>query len=234
MGRVKINPQELYVYLRKNLNLCVTDNGLIYLHNNGRWGKISSREFKAIIKAHLPVISRTKSQIEAVYYEIVETDYFGISEDDFDSDEKIINFSNGIYNIHSEELLPHEPKYLSTIQIPCDFVAGLTWDNAPNFSKFVQDMFGDDYATRDFFLQFCGAVISNIKGSRYKKMLMMVGDGNTGKSLALKLVMELIGRENCVSMDFKKMGERFGTAPLYGKRLNKCCHAMLHFMSKPL
>jgi len=218
-GQIKIKPQKLYLYLKEQKNLIVTDKGNIYLYENGKWGMLSAVRCKAIIKSHMPALQREKRHIEAVYYEFC-TDFADVEEEAFNSDESIINFKNGIYNIYSDELTQHDPKYLSTVQIPCDYVPGLMIDDAPYFKAYMDDMFSDDDATRNFWYEFVGAVISNIKGWRFKKLLMMVGEGNTGKTLALEIVMALIGKDNCVSIDFKKMNERFGTAPLYGKRLD--------------
>lgn len=50
-------------------------------------------------------------------------------------------------------------------------------------------------------------------------MLILVGEGNTGKTQIRELTMYLLGRENCVSIDMRKLNERFATAQLYRKRL---------------
>ena len=46
-----------------------------------------------------------------------------------------------------------------------------------------------------------------------------MGAGNTGKTQLRELTMNLLGRDNCVSIDMKKINERFGAAQLYQKRL---------------
>ena len=80
-------------------------------------------------------------------------------------------------------------------------------------------MLGDDTDTKTFLLQVIGLVCSNIFCWRLKKILLLVGDGNTGKSILRELTMRLIGLENCVSIELKRLGERFGSSALYGKRL---------------
>ena len=64
-----------------------------------------------------------------------------------------------------------------------------------------------------------GAVLSNVKGWRFKKSLFMVGPGDTGKSQLKSLVERIIGRGNYSTMDLEQMEARFGTAMVKGKRL---------------
>ncbi len=46
-----------------------------------------------------------------------------------------------------------------------------------------------------------------------------MGEGNTGKSQLLKLLAMLVGSDNYVSTDLREIEEKFGTFPLWGKRL---------------
>ena len=68
-------------------------------------------------------------------------------------------------------------------------------------------------------LEFGGACISNVMGSRMKKALFLVGKGDTGKSQLKSLVEQLIGRDNFISIDLSEMEARFGSSNIYGKRL---------------
>lgn len=61
--------------------------------------------------------------------------------------------------------------------------------------------------------------ISNVSGYLPKKALFLYGEGDTGKSKLLELMSLLIGNENYCAMDLKGIEERFGTAPLWRKRL---------------
>lgn len=45
-----------------------------------------------------------------------------IEIDQLNGDENIINFSNGLLDISSGRIIPHNPSVYSTIQIPCDYV----------------------------------------------------------------------------------------------------------------
>ena len=68
-------------------------------------------------------------------------------------------------------------------------------------------------------MEYIGAAVSNVCGYRFKKMLILVGEGNTGKSVLRTLVIRLLGEESCATIDIKRLQERFGTYQLYLKRL---------------
>ena len=218
-GKFYIITQELYKHLHDSVHLVTTDSGNIYLYDSrGVWKQITQNTCKGIIKEFLPIRYRTYKHWNMIFEEFL-TDLSDIEEKDFNADENIINFQNGALDLRTMELKPHNPTYLSTIQIPCAYNPDLTWDNAPTFKKYLNDLLGDDEVTKVFLLEFLGAIISNVYGWRYKKMLLMVGDGNTGKSVLRELAKHMIGLNNCVSIELRKIGERFGSSSLYGKRL---------------
>ena len=216
---VYIKVQELYKYLHDHIHLKVTPSGNIFLYDSsGVWEQITPNICMGIIKSFLPVRYRTYKHWRMIFEEFV-TDLSDVEEKDFNTDENIINFQNGILDLRTMELKPHSHEYLTTIQIPCEFKPDLTWDSCPTFRNYLTDLLGDDTDTKTFLLQVIGLVCSNIFCWRLKKILLLVGDGNTGKSILRELTMRLIGLENCVSIELKRLGERFGSSALYGKRL---------------
>lgn len=218
-GKVYIVTQELYKYLHDFVHLITTDSGNIYLYDgSGVWKRITPNTCKGIIKEFLPIRYRTYRHWNSIFEEFM-TDLSDVEEKDFNSDENIINFQNGILDLRAMELKPHSHEHLTTIQIPCEYKPNLTWDSCPTFQKYLTDLLGNDTDTKTFLLQVIGLVCSNIFCWRLKKILLLVGDGNTGKSILRELTMRLIGLENCVSIELKRLGERFGSSALYGKRL---------------
>ncbi|MBC8543215.1 DNA primase family protein [Bianquea renquensis] len=164
-GQIRIDRQKLYCHMKEHLKLKITDAGNIYLLNGNIYKRLSEREFKALIKEYLPVEYRHDKDWESIWKEFA-TDFPDVEETDFNSNENIVPFQNGI-----------------------------------------------------LLLEYIGAILSNVKGWRFKKLLILVGAGNTGKTQLRELTMNLLGRENCISIDMKKINERFGAAQLYLKRL---------------
>ncbi len=64
-------------------------------------------------------------------------------------------------------LLPHSPKLLSTIQIPCN------WSDqtvpTPVFDQYMNTLTNGDAAIKELLLEFMGVCFSNIQGWRMKK-----------------------------------------------------------------
>ncbi len=216
-GRWIIDTHQLYIHLKNNYHLFVTRSCNNYLYYDGVYHSLNDVELKAFIKEFLPAESRTRKNWEDIFEEF-KTDN-PVEDDLLNSDENIINFNNGIYDISKNELREHSPEILSTIQIPCNFIETASLNNAPIFKKYLEELQGNDIVTRKFLLEYIGAIISNVQGSRFKKVLLLVGKGNTGKTQLREFVISLIGKQNNISIDLKNLNESFGVATLVNKRL---------------
>lgn len=75
------------------------------------------------------------------------------------------------------QLEPHSPKYLCTIQIPCDWSENDP--ETPVYDNFIKTLTDGDGFKQLFLEQFIGVAISNVRGYRMKKVLFLVGKGNT-------------------------------------------------------
>jgi P4 family phage/plasmid primase-like protien len=141
------------------------------------------------------------------------------AQEDLNADENIINFQNGLLKINGDrwELIPHSPEVLSTIQIPCNWIAAPI--PTPVFDQYIFTLTNGDPEVIELLLQYIGACISNIQGWRMKKTLFLVGSGNTGKSQLKSLTEKLLGRGNYIGIDLSEIEARFGTGAIYGKRL---------------
>ena len=224
-GRLKISPQLLVKYLlsKENENRIIPvrkagGTTSIFVYQNGCYKEMYKDELKGFVKSYMPLEYRTSKDIDAVYNELI-TEPCSVTLDDLDSNEDIINFENGLLHLSTHELTEHTPDVLSTIRIPCRYRPELTLDDAPIFSKFLDTLTSGDNIDATFILQFIGAILSNVPGYRYKKLLVLYGPGNTGKSQLRQLVTWLVGAQNCHSIDLSNIGRRFGTGQLYGKRL---------------
>ena len=116
-------------------------------------------------------------------------------------------------------MTPHSPTVYSSVLIPCDYNAGLTLDDCPKFKKFIFELTDGNEELVKFLMTYIGVIISNVYGYRYKKLLILLGKGNTGKSVLRSLVMKIIGKENCHSIDIKQLNSRFGAAQIINKRM---------------
>ncbi len=199
-----------------------------YDTESGVYRLVSDEIMKSYIKTNItnyfPDILRMRDVSEV--FQNVTTDHKRtVPETAVNSDENIINFRNGLLNLETMKLLPHSPDYKSTIQIDGEFVPETSEDmnelttKAPVFMQYLNDLANGDEQRTTLFLEIIGACLSNVSGYHFKKVFALIGASNSGKSVFINLIRLLIGAENCASIEFSRLDERFQSSAMYGKRL---------------
>ena len=99
----------------------------IYVYENGVYRLYAPDMFQGIIRDIIADYSRelvAMRDVKETYDQLVKDRNY-IRQEDLNADESIINFRNGLLKISADrlELIPHDPQVLSTIQIPCDWIA---------------------------------------------------------------------------------------------------------------
>ncbi len=217
-GHVRVIPGILHRYMLETWKFRKSDSGKLWVFNGKFWQEVPVQLLASIIKEFLPEQSRTYEDIQAVCREF-QTDAPDTFEDDFNNDENIIGFQNGVLDISKGELISHDSKHLITRIVNADYVSGTTAEDTPRWNTFLSDAFPNDDTTQKALMEVVGAILSNVWGSRYKSFFIIAGPGNTGKSKILELVQHLLGEGNYVSIDLKHLQDRFGVASLHHKRL---------------
>jgi len=137
-----------------------------------------------------------------------------------------INFKNGFYDPVTKKMLPHDPKYRATNQIPHDFnpergLKGSTvWDWLLNMLE------PDDL---EMLLQFSGLCLT--RDTRQQKFLILNGEGGTGKSTVIRMIDRMIGSENISNISLNQLTQRFSAFGLMGKLLNSCADLEIDALS---
>lgn len=229
---LKVNPMILSDYLKngeqnnkKVFNYYIvksSDNSNkyhIFVYNKGKYNKMAEDEFKGMIRLFIPQMLRTNRVVNEIYSDLISSSMF-IDESLFNSDENIINFQDGIFDLTKKKLLPHSPAYLSTIQIPAKYEDIAASDGkAPVFDKYINTLCDNNTDVIEILMECVGLSLSNVYGYRTKKVLFLVGEGNTGKSQIKSLVETMLGTSNFSSIDLKNLEKNFGLSTVYGKRL---------------
>ena len=137
---------------------------------------------------------------------------------DLNSDTNLINFKNGVWNIKQKRLLPHDPGYMFTIQIPhsvgeyVPFKETLMYD----FMKKTQ-LPKEDIKMILSYMAYCMTLSYGLK-----TFMVLVGQSNTGKSVLIRFFEHLIGKANTSSLSMHELNMRFYPSQLYSKLLNSC------------
>ena len=107
--------------------------------------------------------------------------------------ENIINFKNGLYNVESSKLVEHNSDYITQNQFDMNFnkkpVNNGYWD------KFMDSFTMGDIQLKNILQEWVGLILSNYNGSLVKKMLILYGEGDTGKSKFIDLLVKMIGEK---------------------------------------
>lgn len=126
----------------------------------------------------------------------------------------LVNLNNGILDIHTGEFLPHDPQYLFFTKIPIDYKAEA---DCPRIRKFLKEILQEDQVPvieewfgyslyREYFL---------------KKALILVGEGDTGKSTLLNLLYAFVGEKNVSGVSLQRLShDKFAAAHFYHKHIN--------------
>lgn len=127
----------------------------------------------------------------------------------------IINVLNGLLSIHDHSLTPHSPAEKSFVQLP------VTFDESAQSQRvldFVAEIIAEDAIPA--FWEFMGCCL--LPGYDYKKMLLLIGESNTGKSSIMNLIRRFLGEENTSSIPLQELSSTFSSAQLFGKLANIC------------
>ena len=126
----------------------------------------------------------------------------------------LVNVASGMLDWRTGALLPHDPKHLSTIQIPVKFDPAAT---CPVIDDFLLTTLPSDCI--DLALEWIGYCL--LPTAKYCKAIMCVGPAANGKSTFLGLLGAFLGQENTANIPLHELDEhRFKRAMLQDKLAN--------------
>ena len=125
-----------------------------------------------------------------------------------------IPLKNGVYDMNTKKLLPHSPLYRFTYQLPVIYDSNKSCPKTEAFLKQVlneeQEKIVQEWLGYYFYRMYL-----------FKKAIIFVGEGDTGKTTLLETIIFLLGRENISSISLQKMtSDKFAAAHLYEKHGN--------------
>jgi len=126
----------------------------------------------------------------------------------------LINLRNGILDIETGELLPHDPQLWFTSVIDVAYNPNA---KCPNFTRFLSEVLPPEahLTIQELF----GYVL--YRGNHARRAFLFIGSGGNGKSLLLDILTRWIGEENVSNKSLQDLEfNRFSVARLLGKHLN--------------
>jgi putative DNA primase/helicase len=130
----------------------------------------------------------------------------------------LLNLENGLLNLRTMVLSPHDPMLRTTLKLPIAYDPTAT---CPKIDQFCAQVFPEDAYDVGVpweVIALCACPVTGVE-----KAVLLVGEGANGKSVYLELVQAFVGKENSSAVSLQKIGTNtFATADLRGKLLNRC------------
>lgn len=138
--------------------------------------------------------------------------YLELHLTDFNKNPLSIVFSNGILNLRTMKLEPHNPNQLETIKLHVNYNPDAV---GPTADEFFNTATCGDVQIIQLLYEAIGYCF--LKTPELHKAFLLIGEGRNGKSTYLDIIKNICGMENCTSLDFKDLGEKFRVGMLHSK-----------------
>jgi len=142
----------------------------------------------------------------------------------------IIPFRNGLLWVskylegadESEYFLDSTPDYFTTFALPWDFDPLAT---CPNWMKFMRSTLLHDRDRYKLIQEWIGYCLT--PDTSKQKMMLLRGPKRSGKGTILRVLHEIVGREQAADLSLRKLTEQFGLQNMVGKQVALMNEAIL-------
>lgn len=127
--------------------------------------------------------------------------------------EPVVNLLNGMLDLRTGELLEHDPKYLSALQLP------VAWDPeavCPVYEAWLDDVIPEQ---KDHLEEVASTMLDPSRTPA--KAIFLFGPSKSGKSTFLRIMRTIAGAANTSAVTLHQLADdKFMAAQLYGRILN--------------
>lgn len=216
-GKYVLNANAFARYLLKRMELCMTEDGQLFLYKEPRgvWERITEKEVAKVARNLLhdvvPDIWRRSWEQEYLAALQLEMKFVRTVDEVY----HLLNLENGMLDLNEMKLIPHGTQWHSTIRIPVQYDPEA---QCPRFVQFLREVMLDDDE--------CIRVIQEIMGycltseMQVQKAFFFYGAGSNGKSVLAAVIERLCGLENVSHTPLSTLNKKFGMQELPGKILN--------------
>lgn len=160
----------------------------------------------------------SQNRIMEVFRLVIDDTRLQKQDSELNSNKNLINFKNGVWDIEEQRLLPHDSKYLQTIQIPHNVQEPIPFNETRLAAFFgLTSLSQEDIKMILYYMAYCLTLSYGLK-----TFMILCGQSNTGKSVLLRYIETLIGHENVSSLSMHELSMRFYPAQLHNRILNSC------------
>lgn len=128
---------------------------------------------------------------------------------------RIIPLENGLLDVDSHMLLPHDPAYFSSNCLPYAYDPDA---DCPRFYRFLDEIFEGDDQRIMLIRELLGYLL--VHDTSQQVFFAFTGEGSNGKSALLSVITHLLGVQNVSHVQLELFGQRFQLIETLGKLAN--------------
>lgn len=185
----------------------------IYFYDGGYYRRGGEQEIQKGVEILTNSFANTYQTQEVVNH-IKRRTYVDSENFKTEDEPHLLCVGNGILNLITGGLTPHDPDMVFFQKVKVDWVPGA---DCPNIKRFIEEVARpEDVDTIQEFVGFC-----LWREYLFKKALVFVGPQDSGKTTLLKVINALIGEENISGESLQKVAsDKFSAINLKDKMLN--------------
>jgi len=191
--------------------ITMNDTKEIFYYNNGKYHSKGENGIRKIGEDYMEDLSSKHAKNEVVDH-IRDKNYQ--SREIFTTPVHLINMENGVFNLRTKKLMPHNPNYFFINEIPVKYNPDA---KCPKIMKFLSEVAKE----KDIpvIQEFTGYLL--YRNYIFHKALLLLGGGKNGKSVLINLLKTFVGKKNTSDKELQALAnDKFASSKLYGKLLN--------------
>lgn len=213
--RYNFNANIFADYLSKVIHCVQNDNGTMYIYNlQGFYEEAESWKMGKIIKylmcqvKDLWTLQRENASLDSYQRSLSKVvKSFNVTDN--------INLLNGVLDIQTGELHQHSQNFYTTIKLPIAYDPNAKCDR---FLNFIKEITRNDNELSNVIQEMVGYCLCH--NTKAEKAFYLYGSGKNGKSVLVKVIEALVGKENISNVSLNSLGDSFGIASMVDKNVN--------------
>lgn len=170
-----------------NLTRC---DGAFYHYTGKAWEQVTADTLKHQVAVDMATARMQDSKVSACYRMV--TNLVPVLDGQFnDTPEDRVIFDNGILDLTTGQLSPHDPQVFSTNIMPYAFARNA---QCPQWISFLDDVFDRDTERSALLQEWMGYLLT--RDYTHQKIMFLLGGPRCGKGTIGRVLSELVGRQN--------------------------------------
>lgn len=218
--KIKPNPDDLMKFFRRNHEFqSISGTSITYIHKDNYWQSITKDYLEAFAESHYKregdsILARECEEFRKKVNRNrkVQPSWFNGTTKGF------VNFKNGVLDLKTKELLPHDTKFGFRYVLPYGYLYG---SGSGKWENFIHDITEGDTQVGRILQEFAGYTVCGGGDYRWHKALVLYGPtASNGKSTYVDMLKRVIGESNAADVPLQELSHATRRLLLEGKLAN--------------